>query len=90
MRVVKQLPTRLRNVEQAGAKFANIYAAMAKLEVGSAVQVEMADAQAETFEDLVKRCHSCQGTWHVRKNSVERFACRKDAETQTVFIVRTS
>ena len=87
MRIVKKLPPHLLHTEQSGGKFPEIYTAMAKLEVGSAVEVLMEDVGANTLHELVNACHSCQQSWRARKNSIERFSCRRDVDR--VFIVRT-
>lgn len=90
MRVVKKLPLHLLHTEQSGGKFPEIYAAMAKLETGNAICVEMEDVGAETMHELNKACHSCQQTWHVRKGATERFSVRRDNEHQVAYIVRKS
>lgn len=90
MKIVKKLPAHLLHTEQAGGKYANIYAAMAKLGIGAAVEVEKADVGATAFKQLVDACHSCVGSWHHRKDATERFSSRRDNETETVFIVRRS
>lgn len=88
MRILRKLPPHLLYTEQAGGKYAAVYEAMAKLEIGCAVEVEMADVGADSMTKLVDACHSCVSSWHARKNYTERYSCRRDNAAGSVYIVR--
>lgn len=88
MRKLKKLPSHLLHTEQAGSKFAELYAALAGLDVGGALELEIGDFDAETIERLNDVAHSATQTMQSRKGSVLRFGVRKARAEQVVYIVR--